>query len=185
MPTSIPDSDEADVDPDDAPRLTRKFFDKAEIREGGKLVRAGRTRTEPPREQISVRLDVEVLARLREHGPGWQSRMNPLLRQALGLDGPVVGSAEMRRVLEEIGLLRSELANVTQSARKDAPGKTEPVSLQADSVLDGLSLGVLGVKEESVTTGFERRSAAESSPLDRVSDCVDAGRTGTELKCDD
>ena len=117
MPTSTPDSDQAGIDPDDAPHLTKEFFDNAEIREAGRLVRAGRTRTEPPREQISVRLDVEVLARLREHGPGWQSQMNPLLRQALGLDGPAVPPADLRRVLEEIGLLRNEVASVSGAAR--------------------------------------------------------------------
>jgi len=35
--------------------------------------------------KISVRLDADVLARLREAGPGWQSRINALLREALGL----------------------------------------------------------------------------------------------------
>ena len=113
MPTSIPDDGETGIDPDDAPHLTQAFFDNAEMREGGRLVRGGRTRTEPPREQISVRLDAEVLARLREHGPGWQSRMNPLLRRALGLDGPAAPPADLRRVLEEIGLLRSEVAGLS------------------------------------------------------------------------
>ena len=38
------------------------------------------------RQQISVRLDPDVVAKLREAGPGWQSRINALLRQALGLE---------------------------------------------------------------------------------------------------
>ena len=41
------------------------------------------------KEQISVRLDPDVIAKLREAGPGWQSRLNGLLRVALGL--PKVG----------------------------------------------------------------------------------------------
>ena len=30
------------VDPDDAPELTEKFFDRAEIRRAGRLIRRGR-----------------------------------------------------------------------------------------------------------------------------------------------
>ena len=34
-------------------------------------------------QQISVRIDRDILAKLREAGPGWQSRINTLLRTAL------------------------------------------------------------------------------------------------------
>jgi hypothetical protein len=43
----------------------------------------GRPKSAAPKEQISVRLDQDVLAKLREAGPGWQSQVNALLRQAL------------------------------------------------------------------------------------------------------
>ena len=138
MPTSIPDSNEAGVDPDDAPRLTREFFDSAEIREGGRLVRADRARGEPPREQISVRLDAEVLAKLREHGPGWQSRMNPLLRQALGLNGAAApaASTEMCRVLEEITLLRREMAHAALVLHSATSHRTDPTNSLAGMTED-------------------------------------------------
>jgi uncharacterized protein (DUF4415 family) len=45
------------------------------------------------KEQISVRLDPDVLAKLREAGPGWQSRINVLLRQALQLDAAAAAGA--------------------------------------------------------------------------------------------
>jgi uncharacterized protein (DUF4415 family) len=76
------------VDPDDAPELTEAFFDKAEAFKGDKFVRRGpgRPPSETRKELISIRLDPEVLERLRASGPGWQSRVNELLRGALGLE---------------------------------------------------------------------------------------------------
>jgi uncharacterized protein (DUF4415 family) len=74
-------------DPDDAPELTSEMLADAEIFEGDHFVRRGRGRPRSgvAREQISVRLDADVLVRLRLAGPGWQSQINTLLRQALGL----------------------------------------------------------------------------------------------------
>lgn len=37
------------------------------------------------KEQVTVRLDPPILAALRAGGPGWQSRMNDMLRKALGV----------------------------------------------------------------------------------------------------
>jgi uncharacterized protein (DUF4415 family) len=76
------------VDPDDAPELTDEFFDRAEVWRGDTFVRRGpgRPRLENRKEQISVRLDPDVLAKLREAGPGWQSQINALLRRALLLE---------------------------------------------------------------------------------------------------
>ncbi len=78
------------TDPDDAPDLTLALLDRAEIFDGNRFVRQGRGRPKSAgaKEQISVRLDPDVVARLRESGPGWQSRINVLLREALGLDQP-------------------------------------------------------------------------------------------------
>ena len=75
------------IDPDDAPELTAAFFDRAEVFQGGTFIRRGRGRPKGKavKEQISVRLDPDVIAKLREAGPGWQSRLNGLLRVALGL----------------------------------------------------------------------------------------------------
>jgi uncharacterized protein (DUF4415 family) len=76
------------VDPDDAPELTDAFFDAAEVFHGDTFVRRGpgRPKSDAPKELISVRLDPDVLAKLREAGPGWQSQINTLLRQALRLE---------------------------------------------------------------------------------------------------
>jgi uncharacterized protein (DUF4415 family) len=77
------------TDPDDAPELTEAMLVDAEYFRGDTFIRRGRGRpkSEAAKQQISVRLDPDVLAKLREAGPGWQSQVNALLRQALHL-GP-------------------------------------------------------------------------------------------------
>ena len=37
------------------------------------------------KEQVSLRLDKDVVAKLRSGGPGWQTRANDALRKALGV----------------------------------------------------------------------------------------------------
>ena len=77
------------VDPDEAPPLDREWFERAEIREGERLVRparaVGRPRKAAPKQAVNIRLDPEVLAHFRATGPGWQSRINEALRKAAGL----------------------------------------------------------------------------------------------------
>ncbi len=87
MPTKKQSGSAVWTDPDDAPALTAAMLDRAETFDGGTFVRRGRGRpkTGAAREQISVRLDPDVVARLREAGPGWQSQINAMLRRALGI----------------------------------------------------------------------------------------------------
>jgi uncharacterized protein (DUF4415 family) len=77
------------TDPDDAPRLTREWFEAAEIREGDRLIRAarpiGRPKKAEAKEAVNIRLDPDILAHFRATGPGWQSRINDALRKAAGL----------------------------------------------------------------------------------------------------
>lgn len=81
------------VDPDDAPELSDDFLDRAAIKKGdivlrpaqGTLTRRGRPKLERPKRQITVRLDSDLVDRLRETGPGWQSRINAILRKAVNL----------------------------------------------------------------------------------------------------
>lgn len=94
------------VDPDDAPELTDAEAGDVEMFAGDRFVRRGRGRPkgETAREQISVRLDADLLARLREFGPGWQSQINPTLRRAFGLDLVVEDQGRLvRDELQQIG----------------------------------------------------------------------------------
>ncbi|NDW05755.1 BrnA antitoxin family protein [Jiella pacifica] len=42
----------------------------------------GRPKSEKPRQQISLRLDPDVIARFKATGEGWQSRINEILTKA-------------------------------------------------------------------------------------------------------
>ena len=86
------------IDPDDAPELTRELAQVSELRVGGKVIRPatgylgpnGVVRGRPPsrersKQQVTLRIDPDVIEKFREGGPGWQGRMNEALRKAVGL----------------------------------------------------------------------------------------------------
>ena len=45
----------------------------------------GRPRAENMKQQITLRLDADVIERFRAGGPGWHSRINDALRKSVGL----------------------------------------------------------------------------------------------------
>jgi uncharacterized protein (DUF4415 family) len=61
-----------DIDFSDIPPMTPEMFAKA-------VVRAGLKPT-PPKEQITLRLDADVLQWFRAQGAGYQRQINALLR---------------------------------------------------------------------------------------------------------
>jgi uncharacterized protein (DUF4415 family) len=74
------------------------MFEIAEHRINGKVIRPGtgylakdgvRLGRPPERgvakEQVTLRLDPDVIERFRAGGPGWQGRINGVLRKAMGL----------------------------------------------------------------------------------------------------
>jgi uncharacterized protein (DUF4415 family) len=73
------------IDPDDAPKLNSEWFETADAYQGKTPVRRGRPRSADPKQLVSLRLDREVIERLREQGPGWQTRVNNELRKVVGL----------------------------------------------------------------------------------------------------
>lgn len=66
-------TEDALADPDNPP-LDDEFF-----------ARRGRPPLENPKQAIKLRLDADLVARLRASGPGWQTRANAMLRKAVGL----------------------------------------------------------------------------------------------------
>jgi uncharacterized protein (DUF4415 family) len=71
-------------DPDDAPMLTREFFQTADVYQGEKLVRRGRPPTgERAKEAVKLRISPDVLEYFRSGGPGWQTRINAALERAV------------------------------------------------------------------------------------------------------
>lgn len=62
---------DGDIDYSDIPPLDKSFFTKA---------------TEawpPPKQQLTIRLDADVLKWLKSHGRGYQTRINRILRVAM------------------------------------------------------------------------------------------------------
>jgi uncharacterized protein (DUF4415 family) len=45
----------------------------------------GRPPVAHPKQHINIRLDADLVDRLKADGPGWQSRANDLLRKAVGM----------------------------------------------------------------------------------------------------
>ena len=70
------------VDPDDAPELTKEFFDRGEIRQGDRIIRRGRPPLPNPKQAVKLRLDADGCAAYRKTGDGWQTRINADLRKA-------------------------------------------------------------------------------------------------------
>ncbi|GGE10970.1 hypothetical protein GCM10011529_16680 [Polymorphobacter glacialis] len=92
MPRKKPDTETPWIDPDDAPELDEHFFETGRISRGDTVLREatdtfakrGRPKSDDPKQLVSLRLDRVVLERLRAQGPGWQSRVNDLLRKEVG-----------------------------------------------------------------------------------------------------
>ncbi|MEI9851000.1 MAG: BrnA antitoxin family protein [Sphingomonas sp.] len=72
-------------DPDDAPQLTKEWFEHADLYDGEKLVRRGRPRSESPKQPVSLRLDPDLIDWFKKTGPGWQTRINEALRKVAGI----------------------------------------------------------------------------------------------------
>lgn len=83
------------VDPDDAPELTDEFFERATPMVGDHVVdrseyraavkRRGRPKAAQTKVPVKLRLDPDVVAVLRATGPGWQTRVNQMLRERFAL----------------------------------------------------------------------------------------------------
>ena len=65
-----------DIDYSDIPRLDRTFFKKAMVA------------WPPAKKQLTIRLDEDVLAWLKRHGKGYQTRINRILRVVMESQPP-------------------------------------------------------------------------------------------------
>jgi uncharacterized protein (DUF4415 family) len=73
------------VDPDDAPELDEQWFQDAHVYIGDTLIKRGVDR--PPikntKEMLSLRLDADILEKLRASGKGWQTRSSNHIKEAV------------------------------------------------------------------------------------------------------
>jgi uncharacterized protein (DUF4415 family) len=68
---------------EEIPELTEEWFEKADHYRGGKLVRRGRPPSEGSKKLVSLRLSPEVIDYFKDGGPGWQTRINETLLDAV------------------------------------------------------------------------------------------------------
>jgi uncharacterized protein (DUF4415 family) len=102
--------------PDAAPEMTGAWFDGATVMRGDTVIRkGGRPKSAAPKAMVTLRLDPDVIAGFRAGGPGWQSRMNAVLRAAIVTTAP--GSKTPRRA----GKTPRTAASVTAKG-----GETDP-----------------------------------------------------------
>ena len=83
-----------DDDDDEIIELDESFFENAQIRRDGKVVREATgtfpRRGRPPKPEgerkvlVSLRLAPDIVEWFRATGPGWQSRIEELLRREIG-----------------------------------------------------------------------------------------------------
>jgi uncharacterized protein (DUF4415 family) len=78
------EAEDGPYDPNDA-AATRAFFAKADLIRKGKVVRRGKRgpQKSPTKKLISLRLSPEVIKHFRSTGPGWQTRIDSTLREAI------------------------------------------------------------------------------------------------------
>jgi uncharacterized protein (DUF4415 family) len=90
MPAKQHGSKRVWVDPDDAPEWTKGQFARAEFAVGDKVVQPaqgtltrlrGRPKKIDAKVHTRIRLSPQVLHHFRATGPGWQTRIDEVLRQ--------------------------------------------------------------------------------------------------------
>jgi uncharacterized protein (DUF4415 family) len=95
------------IDPDDAPDLAkpewRGKFARADLREGDTIVKRGRPPVAEPKISVTLRLDASVLEHFKGMGPGWQTRINKWLLEAMPRRGRAKTKDELRRQLRRAG----------------------------------------------------------------------------------
>src|SRR6218665_3398743 len=103
MNVKLPDTDPPWVDPDDAPELGDELFEKGAWKMGERAVtkqqaqtaiaqtmRRGRPLAQVKRPMLSIRLDPDVLEKLRHSLKDWKPRLNAVRREAVE-HGKVLG----------------------------------------------------------------------------------------------
>jgi len=88
------------VPDEELPEFTDEMFDRGVWRIGDKVIRTPRRRGRPPgsgtKVSTTIRIERDVIAGFRAAGPGWQTRMNGVLREWLKRHPPPRAAAAER-----------------------------------------------------------------------------------------
>jgi uncharacterized protein (DUF4415 family) len=68
---------------EEIPELGDEWFAKAEPHEGGKPVRRGRPPVGKRKQLVTLRMDPDIIDAFKEGGPGWQTRMEAVLKSSI------------------------------------------------------------------------------------------------------
>jgi uncharacterized protein (DUF4415 family) len=102
----------------------REKFARAPLREGDKIVRRGRPRSPSPKQLVSLRLDREIVTHFKIDGPGWQTRINDVLRQQAGfLRQEAELQCQEAEVLRQLAQVNPSRKAAKQKAVRRAPAK--------------------------------------------------------------
>jgi uncharacterized protein (DUF4415 family) len=134
---------------DEAPELTDAQLAAATVSPAGLRPR-GRPKADVTKEAISLRVDADVIAAFKASGPGWQSRMNIVLRDAV-LPDPESPSG-----------FRS-LRGVTLVGRPGGPAKPPYINIKKQR---GASVTTLGKKRASRRSVLAKKGTASSRHKD-------------------
>jgi uncharacterized protein (DUF4415 family) len=110
---------------DEAPELTDAQLAAATVSPGGLRPR-GRPKADVTKEAISLRVDADVIAAFKANGPGWQSRMNTVLRAAVLPDPESPSRFRSLRGVASVGRLGGPSATLLgkkRASKRSVPAK--------------------------------------------------------------
>ena len=84
--------------------------------------KGGRPRIENPKQAVKLRIDADVLAKFRESGPGWQTRINGILRAAVSVRGSRAETTAAKRMASKL----------TSSKKRTRPKAASKSALQPE-----------------------------------------------------
>lgn len=104
---------------EEIPELSEEWFEKAELHIGGAKV--GRPRLPNRKVPLKLRLDPDVLEAFRATGPGWQTRMNAVLRKAARKQRAAPGlNLRQKSRVRRLKRRRRAVRRTTRQARRRA-----------------------------------------------------------------
>lgn len=112
---SISDEEDAKLtaaalsDPDNPPMTDERF---------ARLRRVGRPKAQVTKQSVTVRLDRDVIAKLKQGGDGWQTRINIILRGQLKLSDPSKAVVTGKRAAQKKLTIEQEKRFAKMRARK-------------------------------------------------------------------
>jgi uncharacterized protein (DUF4415 family) len=68
---------------EELPELTDEQLDKADLYDGGKLIRRGRPKADRTKKAVTIRYSPEVIEAFKATGRGWQTRIDNALKDWL------------------------------------------------------------------------------------------------------